>query len=106
MSRLKEQYRILDYIFRHESELNHADKWLDVINATYAAAKSKSADVHEVATRRYRGGEIWTVTCLLRFISKSTYYRMLEIFFKLAEREANRIFSAEKVGNRNSDDVL
>lgn len=138
MSKLKEKYRTLDFIFRHEEKIfqvvekikrsevsifndshlrdptaasalrnlitvssvtvcgkviNAPEKWLKIISASYTAAKTKSTDVYEIAKRRYRNGEYFLTTCIKKFIAKSTYYRLLETFFKIAERESRKIFN-------------
>ena len=138
MSKLREEFRTLDFIFRHESEIFHAvekiknaevsifndshlkdptaadalknlilvdsvtifgkiikspQKWLKIISATYSAAKIKNFDVYEIAKRRYHEKEYFLTTCIKKFIGKSTYYRFLETFLKIAEHESKKFFA-------------
>ena len=68
-------------------ELRLPERWLVVIDKTYAWAKSQS-DVHyEVARRRYRG-EDYRVTCRELHIAKTTLHRIMEVFKMYASLQA------------------
>ena len=85
MSRFKDEYKFLNQLFKHEKEIV-SSKWLEVIAETYTAAKNKNVAIHEVAQRRFRKKEFYICTCLSMFISPAKYYRLLRIFFKLAQK--------------------
>ena len=85
MSRFKGEYKFLNQLFKHEKEIV-SSKWLEVIAETYTAAKNKNVAIHEVAQRRFRKKEFYICTCLSMFISPAKYYRLLRIFFKLAQK--------------------
>ena len=75
-------------------ELRLPERWLVVIDKTYAWAKSQS-DVHyEVARRRYRG-EDYRVTCRELSIDNSTRSRLMEkirIYAALQAAQMNLIY--------------
>ena len=103
MGRFKDEYKFLDQLFKQEKEIV-SSKWLEVIAETYTAAKNKNVAIHEVAHRRFHKKEFYICTCLSMFISPAKYYRLLRIFFKLAQKSIAKIFENE---NRNcSDNVI
>ena len=68
-------------------ELRLPERWLTVIDKTYAWAKSQSEIHHEVARRRYRG-EDYRVTCRELHIAKSTLHRIIEVVKMYASLQA------------------
>ena len=90
MSRLNERNKFLDYVFKNEE--NYSEKWQGCISETYATAKEKKFQIYEVARRRFRKKEFYVYTCVMMKISPATYYRMLSIFFRIAENKFEKIF--------------
>ena len=99
MGRFSKEYKFLDCLFKNEKEIV-SSKWLEVIVETYEAAKNKNASIYEVAQRRFRLKEFYVRTCLSMFISPAKYFRLLRIFFRLAQKFVAKIFKNE---NRFSD---
>ena len=58
--------------------------------ANVAAAQGKKVPLYEVARRRFRKKENYILTCIMIGISPATYYRLLSIFFKIAERKMEK----------------
>lgn len=120
MGRLNEKYKALDFVFRHEYRImkatvtelrNFVDvdsvdingriilspaKWLNVIAETYEECSLKSKFILKLAQKRFRKGEFYLQTCFSMFISVSTYYRMLNVFFRIAERMHVKFFTMPK----------
>ena len=102
------EYRLLNYVFENEKEILAAvvenfvhghslngvntDTWLKVINETYHVARRKNNVIYEVACRRFRKKESYIRTCINLMISPAKYYRVLRIFFKLAQRTLEKYF--------------
>lgn len=84
LCRFNERNKFLDNIFRNEK--NVAEHLKKIITETYAAAQEKKVPIYEVARRRFRKKESYIFTCIMIGISPATYYRLLSIFFKIAER--------------------
>lgn len=97
MGRFKERHKFLDDIFSNEKNIaesvsNDAENWLEVICETYDAAKQKNLQIAEIAHRRFRRKEFYIYTCVMTGISPAKYYRLLSIFFKIAEKKIETIF--------------
>ncbi len=98
MGRFKQNNKFLDYIFSNEkkmadSTIGSPERWLKVIIETYKAAKEEKLQIAEVASRRFRKKEFYIYTCITMGISPAKYYRLLSIFFKIAEKKIEKIFS-------------
>ena len=61
----------------NEQELRLPERWLTVIDKTYAWAKSQSDEHYEVARRRYHG-EDYRVTCRELHVAQSTHSKIME----------------------------
>lgn len=85
LGRFSEEYKILDNLFKSEKEIA-SSKLREVIAEIYTAAKNKNELIHEVAHRRFQRKEFYIRTCLSMFISPAKYFRLLRIFFKLAQK--------------------
>ena len=72
--------------------IHSPDKWLEVISATYESARQKNQKVFEIAKSRYRDSEYCWTTQFKKLIGRKTYYRLLTVFLKIAQREARRVF--------------
>lgn len=94
MSRFNENFRFLNFIFSNENNLPdvHSEKWSKIIFETYDTAQNKNKTLYEVARRRFRKKEFYIKTCVMLGISPAKYYRLLRIFFKLAERFVEKVF--------------
>lgn len=95
MSRFKAPYKFLNDIFANEKDIAESKKfhWLKVITETYESAKQKKLQMFEIASRRFRKKEFYIYTCVMMCISPAKYYRLLSIFFKIAENKIKNIFS-------------
>ena len=62
--------------------INSPDKWLEIISNTYEIAKSKNANICEIAERRYHMGEYSTTTRFEKCLSKKNYWQMISIFLE------------------------
>ena len=71
----------------NEQELRLPERWLTVIDKTYAWAKSQSDEHYEVARRRYHG-EDYRVTCRALNIAKTTLHRIMDIVKMYASLQA------------------
>ena len=108
MGRFKERYKFLNYIFSNEKHLSEIvsavdskiigspERWLKVIAETYETAKQKKLEISEIASRRFHNKEFYICTCLEMCISPAKYYRLLSIFFKIAEQKIEKIFSSNE----------
>ena len=108
MGRFKERYKFLDYIFAKEKDIakcvsevdskiiGSPERWLKVIVETYETAKQKKLEISEIASRRFHNKEFYICTCLEMCISPAKYYRLLSIFFKIAEQKIEKIFSSNE----------
>ena len=72
------------------------ERWLKVIVETYETAKQKKLEISEIASRRFHNKEFYICTCLEMCISPAKYYRLLSIFFKIAEQKIEKIFSSNE----------
>ena len=88
LSRFKPVNKFLDNIFRNEK--NVAEHWNEIITETYTAAQEKKLPIYEVAHRRFRKKESYIFTCIMMRISPAKYYRLLSIFFRIAERQVEK----------------
>lgn len=98
MGRFKARHKFLNDIFNNEDKIaksEDAENWLKVICETYDAAKQKNLQIAEIAHRRFRRKEFYIYTCIMRGISPAKYYRLLSIFFKIAEKQIETIFGNE-----------
>lgn len=84
MRKIKDDFRQLDYVFAHEPAITDA-KIINVITTSYATAQAKRPLVDEVATRRYRQREHRHRTCMNLFISEAQYYKLLNVFLRIAK---------------------
>lgn len=91
MRSVKDEYRELDSLFRHEREQNQPVK--DLIASSYAAAEEINPASAQLAQRRYRKGEHRIKTCLDMFISEPHYYNLLRVFLKTAKTLHEKVFS-------------
>lgn len=92
MRSVKDEYRELDSLFRHEREQNQPIQ--NLIASIYAAVKEINPVATALAERRYRKGEHRFKTCLDMFISEPHYYNLLRTFLQTAKVEHEKIFSA------------
>ena len=98
----------MDYIFAKEKDIakcvsavdskiiGSPERWLKVIVETYETAKQKKLEISEIASRRFHNKEFYICTCLEMCISPAKYYRLLSIFFKIAEQKIEKIFSSNE----------
>lgn len=92
MRSVKDEYRQMDFLFRHEHVQNQPVK--DLIASSYEATKEINPASAQLAERRYRKGEHRIKTCLEMFISEPHYYNLLRVFLKTAKALYEKIFSA------------
>ena len=90
MRSVKDEFRQLDSLFRHEREQNQPVQ--NLIASIYAAVKEFNPASATLAERRYRKGENRVKTCLDMFISEPQYYNLLRIFLQTAKVEHEKIF--------------
>ena len=90
MRGVKEEYRFLDFIFRHEDEHNRR-----FIASSYSAAAGLRKDCAELADRRYRKCERRIKTCLDMYISVPQYYKLLRKFLVTAKAVQENLFAVE-----------
>ena len=95
MGRFKARHKFLNDIFNNEDKIaksEDAENWLKVICETYETAGQKKLPIAEIASRRFRKKEFYIYTCVMTGISPAKYYRLLSIFFKIAEKKIETIF--------------
>lgn len=108
MRSVSAEYRLLDKIFKHETKIPFvviessagdypmfavdSEKLRKVIAETYECALRKKNIIYEMACGRFRKKESYIRTCIKLMISPAKYYRLLRIFFKLAQRTLKKYF--------------
>ena len=85
MRRIKNEFKHLDYIFAHESCITDL-KYLSVIATTYETVHEINPSAAELARRRYRELEHRFKTCRQLFISEAQYYKLLNVFLRIAKK--------------------
>ena len=98
MSRFNERNKFLDYVFKNEGIFS--DKFEEYFLEVYTTAKEKKVQIYEVARRRFRKKENYIYSCVMMRISPATYYRLLNIFFRIAEHKAEKFFKINENENR------
>ena len=92
MRGVKDEYRLIDFVFRHEHDQTQSVK--DFIASTYALSGLR-VECTELAARRYRKGEHRFKTCWEMHISESQYYKLLTKFLTAAKAAHEKFFAAD-----------
>ena len=104
MSRFNDRNKFLDYVFKNEEIFS--EKWEVFFLETYKTAKEKKFKIYEVARRRFRKKEFYIYSCVMMGISPATYYRLLNIFFRIAENKMGKFFQIRENENRIEIEVI
>ena len=91
MRPVKDEFRPIDFVFRHESDQPQSVK--DFIAAIYELSGLR-ADCTELAARRYRKREHRFKSCWDMHISESQYYKLLSKFLMAAKTAHEQFFAA------------
>ncbi|MBR1806405.1 MAG: hypothetical protein IJ774_08490 [Selenomonadaceae bacterium] len=92
MRGVKDEYRLMDFVFRNESDQTQPVK--DFIAVTYSMSGIR-AECRELAARRYRKGEHRFKTCWEMHISEPQYYKLLGKFLSTAKAVHEKFFAAK-----------
>lgn len=92
MRGVKEEFRLIDFVFRHEPDQTQSVK--DFIASTYALSGIR-LECRELAARRYRKGEHRFKTCWEMHISEPQYYKLLSKFLSTAKAVYENFFAAD-----------
>lgn len=92
MRGVKDEYRLMDFVFRNESDQIQSVK--DFIAVTYSLPGLR-VECAELAARRYRKGEHRYKTCWDMHISEPQYYKLLGKFLSTAKAVHEKFFAAE-----------
>lgn len=84
MRKIKEEFRHLDYIFAHATDITDL-KCLELIAVSYETAREGRPLIAELARKRYRDREHRYKTCRQLFISEAQYYKLLKVFLRIAK---------------------